>query len=172
MFGYEITHKGYFRLTPWYTQIWNAVLNEPFTVIGFLGVAFAWWRRTKAQKDEQDKEARQRDEERRLEISDIVQDALFLLDRVEHQNQAITRHEDSLLKARSTPPEAELLENRVRIRARLDKLREQLDSFDLEDTSHKNLLAAKKLMSTSKRLEAIGRDQFAAIGWQSPTNQT
>ena len=159
-------------MTPWYTQIWNAVLNEPFTVIGFVGVAFAWWRRTKAEKDEQAVKARQLDQERRLEISDIVQDALFMLDRVEHQKQAIERHEDSLLRAKSTPPEAELLENRARLRAHLDELRDKLNGFDIKDTSHENLLAAKKILSTSKRLVAVGRDQFAAIGWQDPANQT
>ena len=45
-------------MTPWYVDIWNAVLNEPITVIGFLGIAFAWWRRNQVQKRERQADTR------------------------------------------------------------------------------------------------------------------
>ena len=121
------------------------------------------------QKNERETEDRQREEDRKLEISDIVQDALFMLDRVEHKSQSIFRYEDAYLEATSTTLEDDQKEIRASLRRHTDELREQLDKFDIKNSSHGNFLAAKKLLSSAKRLDAVGNDKLDAIRRQHPS---
>ena len=146
-------------VTPWYLVVWNAVLNAPITVIGFIGVTIGWYFKARKDKKQRESDDKLSDETRSVEIANIIQEAHLALDRFALNHHDLMGHLKGLLKSvdvadiADLPDEGEIRDHILQAEVNVKNVENDLKEFDSNDHTHANLLTAIALLTRIKRFD-------------------
>ena len=133
----------------------EAIKNEPFTILGFVGAAIVWIRSLRIQKAE-----------RLDDLADTLDEAQYIFDRVRNKQifmQGIVE------RSADEQTRNDYLMSISNVLKYIEDYHQQISEFDRTDASRKNLSQAADLVAKARRMDGNCDDTIAIQRGEAPT---